>query len=730
MSPEELGWLAHYRVLKVLGHGGMGVVFQAEDTHLQRTVALKVILPAVAANPLARDRFLREARAGAALKSDHVVTIYQVGQDRDIPYLAMEFLEGQTLEDRLKGGAPLSVAEILRIGREAATGLAAAHARGLIHRDIKPANIWLEAPTGRVKLLDFGLARAADPTQAGSAITQAGNIVGTPEFMSPEQGRGEELDARSDLFSLGAVLYLMCSGRKPFQGTSAMAVLTALAVGSPPPIREINPNVPSALAELVERLLAKERVRRPGSADELSAALAAIEAGTPLSAGSGAHAPSSIGGAPIEAAEAFARRSPTLSRSQPEPRNEITQLGNEITQLGSEVGHAKQIGADQKFHLRSRRAVPIVLTLAAVVAGALGVGGLIWWQAARQDPSVNAPNKDKPKDPEQPPKPALFAGTVLNGGGSTFIDPLMQRWAVIYEKRQGVRIDYQSVGSTRGTQGVLNHVYLFGCSDAALTDQQLAKIKQDGDSVLHVPLALGAIVPSYNLPNVKGQVRFTGPILADIYLGKIVKWNDAALRIANPGIDLPDMPITPVHRGDQSGTSFVWTDYLSKVSGEWKTKIGATTLLKRPGGLAGTGNNGVAALVSRNVGALGYVELTYALENNLHFGQVKNGEGRFITPSVESVTAAAEALTTIPDDLRLPFTDGAGEATYPIVGASYALLHADQRSNPSGRELVAFLRWATHEGQAFVKDLRYAPLPPELVGRIDAVLATVHVASR
>jgi urea transport system substrate-binding protein len=278
---DELGWLAHYRVLEVIGRGGMGVVFRAEDSHLRRIVALKVILPEYAAHQLARDRFLREARASAAVKSDHVVTIYQVGQDNDTPYLAMEFLEGETLESRLKNGGPIPIPEVCRIGREAAAGLAAAHAQGLIHRDIKPANIWLEAKTGRVKLLDFGLARVIG---GSTGLTRTGNIVGTPDFMSPEQGRGEELDARSDLFSLGSVLYTMCSGQVPFPGSSTMAVLTALAVKTPKPILEINPNVPADLVTLIEALLQKDPANRPSSTDEVGEALAALESGLPPNA--------------------------------------------------------------------------------------------------------------------------------------------------------------------------------------------------------------------------------------------------------------------------------------------------------------------------------------------------------------------------------------------------------------------------------------------------------------
>jgi urea ABC transporter urea binding protein len=280
LTPDELGWLAQYRVLKVLGQGGMGIVFQAEDSHLQRQVALKVMLPEIAANPAARERFLREARAGAALKNDHVVVVYQVGQDRDVPFLSMELLQGQSLEARLSHPDPLPLSEVLRIGRETAIGLAAAHAQGMIHRDIKPANIWLEGPNPRVKLLDFGLARAVG---AHSNLTQTGNITGTPEYMSPEQARGQDLDVRSDLFSLGSVLYLMCTGQKPFQGNSVMALLTALAVDVPKSILELNPKMPAALADLVKRLLEKDPAHRPASAREVQQALEAIAAGQAIS---------------------------------------------------------------------------------------------------------------------------------------------------------------------------------------------------------------------------------------------------------------------------------------------------------------------------------------------------------------------------------------------------------------------------------------------------------------
>jgi WD40 repeat protein len=274
-APDELGRLGPYRILKVLGAGGMGIVLLAEDEQLKRPVALKVMRPALAEDPEARRRFLREARAAASLQHDHIVTIHQVGEDRGIPFLAMEFLGGEALDVRLGREGKLPIAEVVRIGRQTATGLAAAHRRGLIHRDIKPANLWLEAETGRVRILDFGLARSGDD----SSLTPVGDILGTPAYMAPEQAGPDShrLDARCDLFSLGCVLYRMATGRVPFQGSDAMGVLLAVATQDPRPPGELNPELPPELCSLILRLLARDREQRPASAQVVVEALRAIE---------------------------------------------------------------------------------------------------------------------------------------------------------------------------------------------------------------------------------------------------------------------------------------------------------------------------------------------------------------------------------------------------------------------------------------------------------------------
>jgi serine/threonine protein kinase len=305
-APDELGRLGPYRILKILGHGGMGVVFEAEDPQLRRKVALKAMLPALAASETARQRFLREAQAAAAVEHDHIVPIHLVGEDRGVPFIAMPFLKGESLEQRLARQARLPFHEVVRIGRETAAGLAAAHKRGLIHRDIKPANLWLEEETGRVKILDFGLARA---TADSAQLTQSGAIVGTPAYMAPEQTKGQPLDPRCDLFSLGCVLYRMCTGELPFKGADTISTLMAVATAEPPPPRKIESSVPRAFSDLVMQLLAKEPAERTPSAQALLEALAEIEETTA--------APGSRheGTLPLTAAPPTAgRKSPTRSR--------------------------------------------------------------------------------------------------------------------------------------------------------------------------------------------------------------------------------------------------------------------------------------------------------------------------------------------------------------------------------------------------------------------------------
>ncbi|MFL5242941.1 MAG: serine/threonine-protein kinase [Gemmataceae bacterium] len=276
-APDELGRLGNYAVLKVLGSGAMGVVFQAQDLHLKRLVALKVVKPSLAAYVDSHRRFLREAQLAASIDHENIVTIFQVGEDRGVLFLAMQLLQGETLERRLlRSEGRLPLAEVLRIGREIAEGLAAAHARDLIHRDIKPANIWLESGRDRVKIVDFGLARGGSED---GELTQAGSVIGTPSYMAPEQANAEEVDSRCDLFSLGAVLYQASTGKLPFEGKDTLSVLSALASKTPTPPNKIIPSLPRKFSNLVMKLLVKDRHQRLQKAQDVVKTIEAIEAG-------------------------------------------------------------------------------------------------------------------------------------------------------------------------------------------------------------------------------------------------------------------------------------------------------------------------------------------------------------------------------------------------------------------------------------------------------------------
>jgi formylglycine-generating enzyme required for sulfatase activity/serine/threonine protein kinase/Leucine-rich repeat (LRR) protein len=272
-QPDELGRLGGYRVLEVLGVGGMGIVFRAEDPQLKRQVALKAMKPAVATSRSAKDRFLREARATAAIEHDNIVHIYQVGEDQGVPFIAMQFLRGESLQDRLARESRLRPAEVVKIGREMADGLEAAHRQDLVHRDIKPDNIWLEEGSGRVKIVDFGLVRSAD---SDAGLTQAGTVMGTPRYMAPEQAQGQVVDHRCDLFSLGSVLYRAATGKAPFEGSNITATLIAVAQAAPKPVAEVDKEIDPDLAALIMRLLSKDRDARPQTAAEVSQQLADI----------------------------------------------------------------------------------------------------------------------------------------------------------------------------------------------------------------------------------------------------------------------------------------------------------------------------------------------------------------------------------------------------------------------------------------------------------------------
>jgi phosphate transport system substrate-binding protein len=317
-----------------------------------------------------------------------------------------------------------------------------------------------------------------------------------------------------------------------------------------------------------------------------------------------------------------------------------------------------------------------------------------------------------------------FAQTTLNGAGATFPYPMYSKWFSEYHKlHPDIEINYQSIGSGGGIRQVLAGTVDFGASDGPMTDDQLKEAKT---KILHVPTVLGADVPAYNIPGVTAELKFTPETLAGIFLGKITSWNDAALKKDNPGVSLPDQAIIVIHRSDGSGTTYIWTDYLSKISPEWQSQVGKGTSVKWPVGLGGKGNEGVAGLIRQMPGACGYIELIYAVQNKIPYGVVKNAAGSFVKASLESVTAAAGSVKNMPADFRVSITNAPGKDAYPISSFTWLLIPTQSKDAARGKILADFLNWMVSDGQKMTAELTYAPLPESVAARVKEEIKQVR----
>ena len=320
-----------------------------------------------------------------------------------------------------------------------------------------------------------------------------------------------------------------------------------------------------------------------------------------------------------------------------------------------------------------------------------------------------------------------YAQLQLNGAGATFPYVIYSKWFDVYKNLTGVQFNYQAIGSGGGIRQVTEGTVDFGASDGPMSDEQLAAVKEkQGVDVLHIPTVMGGIVLSYNLPSVSQRLKFDGPIVADIYLGKITKWNDPRIKEINPGVDLPNKAILVAHRSDGSGTTFIFTNYLCKVSPEWKEKVGNNTSVNWPVGLGGKGNDGVAGLVKQTEGSIGYVELAYAVQNKLPYGLLKNKAGNFVDANFNTVTeAAAGAVKNMPSDLRAIITDSDGKNAYPISGFTWLLVYKNMKNESKAKALVKFLKWAMEKGESYASDLYYAPLPKQVIKLCEKKIAMI-----
>ena len=320
---------------------------------------------------------------------------------------------------------------------------------------------------------------------------------------------------------------------------------------------------------------------------------------------------------------------------------------------------------------------------------------------------------------------AASAETNLNGAGATFPYPIYSKWFSEYHNAHpDVQINYQAIGSGGGIRQVTSGTVDFGASDGPMSDEQL---KESPVKLLHVPTVLGAVVPSYNLEGINEPLKFTPEALAGIYLGTITKWNDPKIASANSGVKLPDAPIVVVHRSDGSGTTYIFTDYLSKVSPEWKQKTGGPgTSINWPTGLGAKGNDGVAGLVRQTKGAIGYIELIYAEQNKIGFGLVKNAAGNFVKASLDSTTAAAASMKDMPADFRVSITNAPGKNAYPIASFTWLLVPVQSKDPAKGKIISDFLNWMVDQGQKYAPQLTYAPLPQNVAAKVKTAIKEVH----
>lgn len=737
-----------YKVLDRLGEGGMGHVLLCEHMLLQKLVAVKLLSASWLHVPGAEQRFMREARAAAALDHPNVVRVFDADRAAGVPFMVMEYVDGKTLHQLVAAYGPLSPMRAAEYIRQAAIGLYSAYRVGLVHRDIKPGNLLLDR-SGVVKILDLGLARFLVDSARNHNLTEQfdpGTVLGTVDFIAPEQAdNSSKVDIRADVYSLGYTLYFLLTGKTPFGEGSAAQKLMWHQVREPVPLAQHRSDIPPEFQEIFERMTRKNPLDRYQNPAEVVAAI------TPLVTGPVPPPPASqmpkirpteflLGFSPpptpemITGADIDDTTPPVLSSltTQVTSVHGSNNFGSDEFRL-TPTGSAEPLEASSAPPPTSvesaaippspRYLWPLTVGVAVVLAVVVGIAAWQLSKPAKKDVEYRPIDNSQPTPPTPPP-PVIPAGVVLTGEGSSFVDPMMQRWAELYKQKTGVTIRYAKTGSSAGVREFTSKRVLFGGTDAFLTDEQLLDAQSVGGPVVHIPLVMGAVVVTYNLPMLNEPLKFTGGVLADIYLGKITKWDHPAIAACNRGVKLPSLDIVVVHRSDGSGTTFIWTDYLNKVSGAWKKPMGpgVGNVVKWPVGVPADKNDGVAREVSKQVGTIGYVELNYALAQNLPVGRVENQNLEYVTPSLASVTAAAAGkMKDVSPDLRFTLTDVPGKNAYPIAGTTWAIVFRKQvREN---KQLADFLHWIIHDGQAEVTELKYAPLPPELVKRIDALLA-------
>ncbi len=713
-----------YKVLDLLGEGGMGRVLLCEHLMLNKLQAVKVLTGADDV-PGAEERFIREARALATLDDPYIARVFDVDRSPTGLFLVMEFVDGTNLHLLVAQHGPADPRRAAGFCRMAALGLQHAHEMGLIHRDVKPGNLMLDR-AGTVKLLDLGLAKFFDAKRNQNLTKRfdAKNVLGTADFIAPEQAMNSSgVDIRADIYSLGCTLYYLLTARFPFPDGQPMEKLLWHQAREFDPVRRFNPAVPAGLADVLDRMVRKNPADRYQTPEAAAAAL-----------GEWASPP-----APPPAAE-MPRQSPAhylLGLSPPPSTTSLSASPTSpvrIPRYGDDS--ARTPSADDLVLPPSRATDPgrTPRTTPTLEQAALSTATRtdrippsssrrVWLAAGLAGVLLAAIGLWAVRGRAKPPAPAGASPLVVSG--STFVRPLMEHWADLYERQTGVRVEYEAVGSPRGVARMTEQVAAVGLTDVPLTPEQVRAAEKVGGLVVQVPLALGAVAVTYTLPDAGPEpVRLSGPLLAAMYRGRITRWNDPGLVALNPGRMLPPTPVVAVRRQDGSGTTALFTRFLKWEVADWPDAAVGTDPTWPGGTVDAKGNDGVAAEVGRTTGAVGYVDLTLAMTRRLTVAAVVNSDGKAVRPTVAGVQAAARDADIRPDP-RFSLVGRPGPDSYPVVGTTWAVAY-EKPAGGRGPAVAAFLRWCVGEGQQHVADLHYAPLPESLAGPAAAAVGSIR----
>ncbi len=730
-----------YKLLANIGSGGMGEVYLAEHLLLHRLVAIKVLklVGNRSGSSGAIERFLREARAAATLRHQNIAQLYDVDQNDSAPYMVMEFVDGASLHNVGSDHVPLSIVRAVNYTVQVARGLEHAHENGLIHRDIKPGNLILDRD-GVVKILDLGLARFQTDRSKNNNLTARfdhKSLMGTADFIAPEQTHDSSaVDGRADIYSLGCTFYFFLTGQAPFQDGTIAQKLLWHQLKSAPSVMDFRNDAPAKLLLILNKMMAKDPTLRFQSAAEVVFALMPwFDSKLP---------PPPSSEMPKRTAASYRLGLVSEAPGQIEATTEVlnsAKVSGEVVFPASNnldgtyknttisrnsvqsISRANQKPAKQLKWVSVVSRIKRRWVLLAAVQALLLAATVYTTQYLNRYSNMTSTEPGRKPSETLPDPFDEDANIVFQGGGSTLIAELIGEWRREYSQISGVGYKYESVGSGSGKAGLIRGRYDFACTDAVMNEKDSQSAVAKNRNWLHIPLALGGVAVVYHIPGLETNLRFSGPLLSAIFRRLVTRWNDPLITAENNGQPLPDREIQVVYRAESSGTTAIWTEFLTLADPDgWGKSIRTVDLhpatLK---GIRARGNEGVAETIKMAPDSIGYVDLNIAITKDLTIGTIRNASGNYLQPTLGSITRAAE--DKVPStDLKYSIVNAGGPAAYPIAGFTWAVFDADMPDRQKRQAIVDFLSWAIHDGQRKTNRLNCSPIPLNVQMMAEALL--------